>query len=128
MYLQASSAASFLDLPVSTFYQLVREGQLPPSVSKLGKHRLWSRDQLIATVDPRGYKAAHVDKAAAGHPPASTPEREGPLLLAGRPEHVIRRSPDQAAGRSPYAGILGGAGDGESYPGFGNRPKSGRHG
>jgi hypothetical protein len=111
MYLQASSAATLLDLPVSTFYQLVREGILPPSVSKVGKHRLWSREQLVAAVDPRGYKPDHVETPPR-HPPSGSPQRKGPLLLAPRAEHPLRRATGKAAGRSPYAGILGGSGDG----------------
>ena len=111
MYLRASSAAQFLDLPVSTFYQLVREGVLPPSTSKLGKHRVWSREQLIATADPRGYKPANVE-APPRHPPAGSPQRPGPVLLAPRPEHVLRRAKGETTGRSPYAGILGGASGG----------------
>ena len=113
MYLQATSAASLLDIPVSTFYQLVRQGTLPPAVSKLGKHRLWRKADLVATVDPAGYKSAH-DKAeaAAGHPPASQRKRPGPLLLAPGPGHAKRGTARAPAGRSPYAGILGGAGSG----------------
>jgi hypothetical protein len=109
MYLRASSAAEMLDLPISSFYQLVREGQLPLSVSKLGKHQLWSREQLIATVDPRGYKAAHEHQAAAGRPPASPTVGPGEVCVSARARDLVRRNAGKAAGRSPYAGILGSA-------------------
>lgn len=128
MFLRAINAAALLDLPLSTFHQLVRDGTLPPPVSQIGKHRLWSREQLVAAVDPRGYKAAHEHQAAAGRSPAGPAERPGEVRLPERARHVPRRGSGSAAGRSPYAGILGGTGDGEGYPGFGNRPKSFRHG
>ena len=109
MFLRAPSAAQLLDLPLSTFYQLVREGSLPPAVSKLGKHRLWSREQLVATADPRGYKAAHEHQAAAGSSPANPAEREGKVRIPERARNVPRRGSFSAAGRSPYTGILGSA-------------------
>lgn len=113
MFLQATSAASLLDLPVSTFYQLVREGKLPPSISKLGKHRLWRKDDLVATVDPEGYKSAH-DKAqaAAGHSPASQRQWARAVLLAPGQRDSQRRATGKAARQSPFAGVLGGTGNG----------------
>lgn len=107
MFLRASSAAKLLDLPLSTFYQLVREGKLPPAVSQIGKHRLWSREQLVAAVDPRGYKPSHEDQAAAGRPPASPAVGPGQVRLPDRPGNAPRRPSSEAARRSPYAGILG---------------------
>lgn len=119
MYLRASNAAKLLDLPVSTFYQLVREGTLPPAVSKLGKHRLWSREQLVATADPRGYNAANDNpEIAPRRSPASPTKRKGALLLAPRSGDASRRATSAPAGRSPFAGILGGAGDGAPILGF----------
>jgi len=126
MFLQASSAARLLDLPVSTFYQLVREGRLPPAVSKVGKHQLWRQEALIASVDPEGYKASH--ETSKGHPPASQGERQNSVLLAPGPGHLKRGTANSIARQSPYAGILGGAGESKAHPGFGNRPKSCRHG
>lgn len=107
MFLRAANAAKLLDLPISTFYQLVREGRLPPAVSKLGKHRLWRKDQLVASVDPEGYKSAYVDQAAAGSSPAGPPERSGEVLLAPRQGNGQRRAARAPARRSAYAGILG---------------------
>ena len=116
MYLRASSAAKLIDLPMSTFYQLVREGKLPPAVSKLGKHRLWSREQLVATVDPKGYKASHDNPdTAPRNTPAAKTQRKGPLLLAPRSGDASSRATGKAAGRSPFFGILGGAGDGAGH-------------
>lgn len=111
MYLRARSAAKLLDLPPSTFYQMVREGRLPPAASKVGRHQLWRQADLIAAVDPRGYKAAH-DKAeaAAGRSPAGAAERPYKVLLAPRPGFGSARTKSAVAGRSPYAGILGGTG------------------
>ena len=112
MFLQAKRAAALLDLPVSTFYGLVREGRLPPAVSKVGKHRLWRRADLIASVDPEGYKASHEKaQASTGHPPAGKGKRQGAVLLAPRSRHASGGTARQAAGRSPYAGILGSAGE-----------------
>jgi len=113
MFLQARRAAALLDLPVSSFYQLVRRGELPPAASKVGRHQLWRQDDLVASVDPEGYKARHEQaQIAAGHPPASQGQRPGAILLAPGPGHPSRRSKGATAGQSPYAGILGGAGDG----------------
>lgn len=111
MFLRATSAAALLDLPLSTFHQLVREGTLPPPVSKLGRHRLWSREQLVAVADPRGYKAAHEHQAAAGRPPASPAVGPGEVRLPEWKGYKRGWDKGQAAGRSPYAGILGGVGD-----------------
>lgn len=107
MFLRATSAAALLDLPLSTFHQLVREGTLPPPVSKLGRHRLWSREQLVAVADPRGYKAAHEHQAAAGRSPAGPAKRPGEVRLPDRPGNAPRRPSSEVARRSPYAGILG---------------------
>jgi len=106
MFLQARSAARLLDLPVSTFYQLVREGRLPPAVSKVGKHQLWRREALIASVDPEGYKASH--ETSKRHPSASEGKRQGAVLLAPGPGHPKRWTARAAAGQSPFAGVLGG--------------------
>lgn len=118
MYLRARSAAQLLDLPLSTFYQLVRQGSLPPAVSQLGKHRLWSREQLVAAVDPRGYKAAHEHQAAAGGTQADKAVRPRAVCLSDWERNLFRRASREAAGRSPYAGILGGAGDSSPLLGF----------
>lgn len=112
MFLQARRAAALLDLPVSSFYQLVRQGQLPPAASKVGRHQLWRKDDLIASVDPEGYKARHEQaQIAAGHPPATKTQWKGPLLLASGPKHGLPGATYSASRQSPYAGILGGAGD-----------------
>lgn len=119
MFLRAPNAARLLDLPLSTFYQLVREGRLPPAVSTVGRHRLWSREQLVAAVDPKGYKASHDEaEAAAGHPSATKTKWTGPLLLASGPRHGLPGASYQASRRSPYAGILGGSGDSSPILGF----------
>jgi len=119
MFLRAPSAAKLLDLPLSTFYQLVRDGSLPPAVSKVGRHRLWSREHLIATVDPRGYEAANDQaKAAAGRPPAGSAQRPREVLLPAGAGDCIGRGPHAASRRSPYAGILGGSGDSSPLLGF----------
>lgn len=111
MFLQARRAAALLDLPVSSFYQLVRQGQLPPAVSKVGKHQLWRQDALIASVDPEGYKASHEQAQIADrHPPEGGPKRPREILLAPRPGHGRRRGAKAAAGQSPFAGILVDAG------------------
>lgn len=112
MFLRATNAAKLLDLPISTFYQLVREGRLPPAASKIGKHRLWRTDQLVASADPEGYKSSHVTEAAAGHPPASPRERTGKVFLAPTKGDAPRREAGKTARRSPYTGVLGSSGKG----------------
>lgn len=108
MYLRASNAAALIDLPLSTFYQLVRAGQLPPPVSKLGRTRLWRVEDIIAAVDPRGYKAKHEHQTATGGSQAGQAVGSGEVRLPPRSGYKSAREANPAARRSPYAGILGG--------------------
>ena len=108
MYLQAKSAARLLDLPISTFYQLVREGRLPPAVSKVGKHQLWHRDDLIATVDPHRYNHGHGHaQAAARHPQEGNRKREGEVLLPPGSGNAKRGTARALTRQSPFYGVLG---------------------
>lgn len=107
MFLRAESAARLLDLPISTFYALVRKGSLPPAASKIGKHRLWKQDDLVATADPKGYNSGHVTKIAAGHSPDRSPKRGDKVLLGTGPGHGKRGAENKATGRSTFTGILG---------------------
>ena len=119
MFLQARRAAALLDLPVSSFYQLVREGRLPPAVSKVGKHQLWRRDDLVASVDPEWVKARQEQaQSSAGHTPAGQRQRQGAILLAPGSRNPHRRYKDTLTGRSPYAEILGSAGERSTVVGY----------
>jgi excisionase family DNA binding protein len=124
MFLQAKSAAAFLDLPVSTFYQLVREGRLPPAVSKVGRHRLWRRLDLVAYVDPTGYRIEYEvqREVAERRSQAYQAERESAVRLSEWPRHAIGGAANKAAGQSPFAGILGGSGGGSGAGSIRSRP------
>lgn len=113
---QAKTIAKLLDLPVSTFHQYVRAGLLPPGV-KIGKHRLWRTETVLAAVDGLG-----------GRVYSSTDDQEAHAASRGSPAHRKasqgRAAEDQVlleprsgndgcggegapARRSIFAGVLG---------------------
>lgn len=53
-YLRRGRAAQYLDVSTTKFDELVREGMLPPPITRLGV-KLWSRaqiDELMSDLDP----------------------------------------------------------------------------
>jgi hypothetical protein len=106
----AEPMAALIGLPASTFRQYVREGLLPPGI-KIGRHRLWQRDVVIAALVGLGggrYDSANDNaEAAKGHSQEAERERQGPVLLAPGSRDRERRKAGATAGRSPFAGILG---------------------
>lgn len=115
MFLRAKSAAAMIDIPVSTFYALVRRGELPPACGRVGKHMIWRKATLVAVVDPAGYNDRNgQDQAPPRHPPSGTPQRPRKVLLGpGTGDRGRAANARSAAGRSAFAGILGRPREGE---------------
>ena len=102
-YVRAITACEMFDMKLSTFYELIRRGELPRPVRKLGRNNVWRKAALIAAVDPTralGYNDVHEAQPAPRHPPPNKTKRQDKVLLSPGPGNAPRHMPRALARRS----------------------------